>query len=788
MNKSILYLLSALLVAPAALWAVRTEKWENDSFAEFCEGEAHGVIITSDGYLRIGPEARKLVPLPVEVVWAVAPSKTVKGESSPFPLYVAAGNEGQVFKVEADGKVTEFFKAAELQVQALAVDAAGNLYAGSVPDGKIYRIDPSGKSSVFFEPKEKYIWAFAFDADENLFAATGEKGKLFKVKRSGSGAIFYDSDETHLRSLLFDREGRLWAGSDGNGLVYRFDSVKGATGTPFVAYDSDHREVKALVAASDGSIFVGALGNGKSSAASSSVSKASAAKSASAAMSLTGTKTADDSAKTAASAPAPEKGKKSKNKPTAEEIAVTNASVSILSIEIPAADEFSTTEPSGPKVDQSEVVRISPDGSVEKWWVGSDELYSLIIPEPGKVWVGTGSKGRLFELTAPRRFSVLGQIEAKTVTALLPNGSGKWLAASSNSGAFWTLTAAPGRKGEYESRVFDARTSSAWGAVQCTQVPGEGRLTIATRSGNTSKPDKVWGDWTALDEKGRIRSPTARYLQYRVTLEWPGRAEQRPLLVDRVGLFYQPYNLPPQVTRINILAPNMEIVKMPRPEMPATMIPPPSVAAPGKNSSAGGGGDDAMMAMLRAPMMQQVRHLGWRSATWQSSDPNSDKLRYDVFYRPGGSDAWKPLKQNFEDQFISWDAATWPDGDYYLKIVASDLPSNPDKEARTGELTSDLFTVDNTAPTIQADASASAIQKGGITFTITDTTSIVDEAEVAVDGGEWRPILPVGGLFDSKSNPFVVPVDKLAPGDHYIVIRASDSANNVATQTVRFKK
>ena len=215
MNKLFSVLLFLILI-PSALQAVRTEKWSSDSFAEFAEGEAHGVAITSDGLLKVGPETKKLASLPVEIVWAVVRDSRSGGAGAKNLIYVAAGNEGQVFKVGNDGKPIEFFKAKELQVSALAVDSSGHLYASSMPDGKVYRIEPNGASSIFFDPKEKYIWALQFDGEGNLFVATGNQGKLYKVDRSGKGTLFYDSDETHLRSLLLDGKQRLWVGSDGN--------------------------------------------------------------------------------------------------------------------------------------------------------------------------------------------------------------------------------------------------------------------------------------------------------------------------------------------------------------------------------------------------------------------------------------------------------------------------------------------------------------------------------------------------------------------------------------------
>lgn len=743
-------LLVLLLAFPvSAIFAVQTEKFVNDTYADFAEGEARGVAINTDGFLKLGPSMNKWCSLSPSVIWAVI-------RDSKGILYVAAGNEGQVFKIGPDGKAAEFFKAAELQVQSLALDSAGDLFAGSAPDGKVYRIDSKGKSSLFFDPKEKYIWAMQFDPRGNLFVATGDKGKLYKITASGKGRVYYDSDETHLRTLLFDGRNRLWAGSEGTGLVYRFDHPDGASSTPFVAYDSSFREIKALVAGPDDSLFVAAMGDGKSAPTSISAGPKLT-------LAVTGATTA------AAAIHAAVGG--AEGEPKVEEVSFDTAGGS----EKPGAGE---------------ILRILASGAIEKWWSDSEDVYSLGMTAPGRIWAGTGKHGRLLEITGPKQFSVLGQLEAETITCLIPSPGEGWLAASSNGGALWKITRTPGRKGTYESKTLDSRGSSRWGVLDVRRQSATGKVGVETRCGNTAKPDKVWSDWIPLDKERRVQSPVARYVQYRLTLETdPGAAADEPA-VDGVTFFYQPGNQPPRITRVSVLPPNFEIVKPPRMELPPMQINPGYGGASPRSakSAAPANPDDAMPALARAPNLQPVKKLGWRSVLWQANDPNNDELRYAVHHRQAGSPDWKLLREDLSDPFFAWDAARWPDGDYYLKIIASDHSNNAKGQARTDEMTSELFTIDNTAPTIEIDAAADAIRKGALTVAIRDTTSIVDEAQYSVDGEEWRPLLPEGEIYDTKSNRFRVPLGNLGAGEHHVVIRASDSANNVATQSARFRK
>ncbi|MDD2710146.1 MAG: hypothetical protein PHV34_19355 [Verrucomicrobiae bacterium] len=743
--KKIIAMFFVLAALPSA-WAVRTEKWRHDSQGDFSEGEAHGVGITSDGFLCPGPEIKKDVSLPAEVIWAVAAPR----DGGRAPLYVAAGNEGQVFKVAAD-KAVEFFKAKEIQVHALAVDGEGNLFAGSSPDGKVHRIAPDGASSVFFEPKEKYIWALAWDeAGKCLYVATGDKGKLYKLDRDGRGGIFYDSDEPHLRCLLLDERKRLWVGSDGGGQVFRFDSLEGNAGKPFVVYDSDYREVKSLAMAPDGGLFAACIGDGRSSGGAGSV--------------ISSLKNLVSSIKAPGGVSGVREIKDGENGPKVEDVS------------------FKPVDDGKPGM--GEVVRIGEDGVAEKWWSGNEDVYSLMALEANKVWLGTGRKGRLIEVAGPRIFSVLGNLEAKAVNALWQNKEGLQ-AATSNGGAVWLISNKPARKGTYESKVLDARTPAAWGKADWTMVSGEGKMVVSTRSGNTAKPDKVWNDWVAVDDKQKIRSQPARYLQYRLAFEIGG--EGRAAWLDRMVVFYQPRNLPPQLGRITIGQPNAEYYRMPKVEIPSGSSPMPNLVG-GSLPGVKGGGAGAVAMAMRPPGAQIGKHQGWRGATWQASDPNGDSIRYDVYYRWMGVAEWKTLKQDLDEPFVSWDAATWPDGQYFLKVVANDRLSNPAGEERVTEMVGDIFTIDHTPPSIQADVSPQVLRKGILTLTVSDTVSVVKDVQVSVDGSPWRVLLPVGNLYDSLNSVFHLPVDALEAGEHYVNVRAVDAAENAIAQTVRFKK
>jgi hypothetical protein len=92
--------------------------------------------------------------------------------------------------------------------------------------------------------------------------------------------------------------------------------------------------------------------------------------------------------------------------------------------------------------------------------------------------------------------------------------------------------------------------------------------------------------------------------------------------------------------------------------------------------------------------------------------------------------------------------------------------------------------VDNTAPRVD---NLSATREGDavrITGTTTDETSLIRAMEYAVDGGDWRTVLPADGLPDAGSEEIGFSTVTLLPGEHTIVVRVTDTALNSGTAKV----
>jgi hypothetical protein len=174
---------------------------------------------------------------------------------------------------------------------------------------------------------------------------------------------------------------------------------------------------------------------------------------------------------------------------------------------------------------------------------------------------------------------------------------------------------------------------------------------------------------------------------------------------------------------------------------------------------------------------------GYIGARWLASDPNGDSLIYKVEIRGEKETQWKLLKDKVAERYISWDSTAFPDGEYRLRVTASDSPSNPPAEALTAGLMSDLFIIDNTPPKITGLTASRNGAKLEIRWHAADALSNVTEAEYSLDGGEWTVAAPVTQLSDSPELDYLLALDAPA-GEHTIAVRVVDDYDNQATSKV----
>jgi outer membrane protein assembly factor BamB len=755
------------------LLAEHTRRWRQSTHDEFLKGTAHGVAVRSDGRLELAPKFTLLADADASYLWSVRVDP--KGT-----LYAAGGSPAKVFRFDSQGKPAVIFDSTDLSAQTIAFDSKGALYVGTSPDGKVYRVSASGEKSVFFDPKTKYIWDLAFSPDGTLYVGTGDKGQVFAVTPDGKAELFYSSDEAHIRVLAFDAMGNLIAGTEPSGRVLRIsrsssknsarDSKDSAAAKAegFVLYETSKREVTSMAVAADGTIYVSAIGE-----------------------------------------------KQRTGQAPTTIFSTPQGTTTITAGGVIASGQVQPQQPfiPFPPLLSSSIYRISADGAPEELWSSREEIvYALGLASDGRLLAGTGNSGALLAIDGHGVFAHLAKSGSAQITGIARNSAGKVFLCTANPGKVYSLGPEYEAEGTFESRSFDAQLFSQWGRLEWWSPPSAGeakssphsnalhadslhandpRVEFFVRSGNTEDPGREWSRWFGPYSKsgGAMEAPSARFVQWKVVIH-DGRPGDG---IDWVSLAYLPRNVSPVIDGIalqdpGVRAQNQGGMSSGQPVAVTLKMP------PSPNASS------AMLPQMNAPPHfepppQGTMQKGFQSVVWTAHDDNEDEMRYAVYFRGENEHEWKLLKDNLDQKFYSWDTTTMPDGAYYLKIFATDAPSNPPALALKTERESERFEVDNTQPVIEhLDAVVATTHNGTlppmqsvlVTFSARDAASSIERTHYSVDGGDWTLVAPTGRISDSLEQRYEISLSGLVKGEHTIAVRAYDRFDNVGSAKTTF--
>jgi hypothetical protein len=728
-----------IALATCAAHAAGARFWQVSTQADFLGGEVENLSIDMHGRLLLGPRVTPSGDSTTPFLWRLVTAPD-------GAIYAGSGNDGQVFRFAPDGTRSQFFDAPELEVHALAPAPKGGLFVGTSPDGKIYRVDAKGESSVYFDPEDKYIWSLAVDPSGVLYAATGEKGLIYRITAEGKGEVLYKTRATHALNLLFDRNGDLLAGTEAPGKVFRIKK----DGTGFLLLDTGLQEISALRVDPKGIVYAAAL-SGK---------------------------------------PAEPRGRESDQpvpEPRPQPIPTVSTEItSIAIVDVSGASSLSgASQPPSrdtQKTPRGAVFRIMPDGDWDTIWSLSDDSPYDVLPESGgTLLVGTGNKGKIYRLAGePAKATLVARADAQQVTSLLRDAKGDVWFATSNPGKMFRLASGQATEGTYESDIRDAETVATWGAISWRgSAPPGTSVKLYTRSGNTNVPDDTWSAWSdayTRPEGEQVTSPKARYLQWKTELS--GTTSASPV-VTSVTVAYLQRNLRPEISSITVHPPGV-VFQRPFSTGDAELAGFDGSLSDRRASQSSQVSAATAVSSGAPPLGRRTYQKGLQTIIWKADDENDDDLQYDVLYRREGETTWKPLKRNLTDPIFVWDTSSVPNGTYFVKIVASDAPSNPPGTALSGERESRAFDIDNSPPTI----AVTGVRRDGprtiVTFTVTDDQSAVQRVEYSLDADRWRTIHPKDGIADSRVEQFELAIDGDTT-DKAVILRAMDAMSNVAT-------
>jgi hypothetical protein len=653
--------------------------------------------------------------------------------------YARAEARGAVLRADATvemGPAVSTFSDDSLKVAWAILPLADGSVAIAGDHGRIDRWTAQGGVRPWVRLGGGQVLSLARDGD-GLLAGTGPTGLVYRIGARGDTTLLARTGERYVWALAASKGG-IWAATGTRGRLLRIER-----GTARIVFDSGESNLLCLVPDGAEGVWAGGDSQGR-------VYHTTAAGV---------TRTAFDAAEDEVRALA-----------RAGDGAIWAAALSGSGTSNDDSSDDgdkplpARTAPSGTR---SVLYRIVPDSATVAWWTASQPLVYALAATPDGMVAATGNRAGLYRVERIGAASQLLAPPQGQVTALASGRDGALWAATANPVALLRLGPGRANEGEIVSSLLDCRRFAHFGhALARTR----GRVELMTRSGNCDPADSTWSDWEPLeaaDGGGRVRSPGARYLQWKATL---GSADAR---LDGVEIAWREQNLAPRVDEITIAPQGLNFRDgelLPRSESVTQTL----------------SGGQKVEYSVSLPSTKAIRELpvwarGLRTLQWRAVDVNGDPLRYRVELRNEAGGDWVEIGKDLEASVFSWNTSTIPDGRYRLRVTASDAPGNAVNEERTAAAVSEAFHVDNTSPSVTALTGAGARIEGAAE----DSASPLWRLEVSVDDGDWRTLAPEGGLADQRRLRFNVTLPGLKPGEHLVSVRAVDLAGNAATRAVR---
>jgi len=578
---------------------------------------------------------------------------------------------------------------------------------------------------------ESYVWALTPGSHGELYLAAGSPAAVYKVTGRLTATRLAVLPAANALDVVMNDDGTLLVATQGPGLIYRIDPD--APEIPRVLYEPAQEEVRQFARGPEGDWYALAMTR----------------------------KSESDAQNT--------------NDQTVD-VEMMNGSLG-----------GSTTNGEQTPPELVGIYRIDSEGLVRQVWGGNATLLAM-VHHPHWGWLAAGVQEKeqpeaaLFVLEPPIQSRPVATWDAGDILDLI-------VLAAKGQEALVVCQAHPGRIVKLEDRPTSLATAISepidgglpihWGRLHWQgQVPPDGRFRWSVRGGARSVPDETWTEWSDswTDQDHSIPLAPSRFLQWRVQMEG-ARAGAYIAQVTVSG--FEP-NSPPQILQFQLeRAGEIYLGGLLSREENVTETFPSGLRAEYSISSR----NDRRAGIYRAAPVRSLRTF-----TWLVFDPNEDRLEFRLAYQRLGDETWRPVGPAGSEFLRSWDTATVPDGDYVVRLVASDRPDNPASQALSSQQLSPPFTVDNTPPEVEKFKATRTEQGFTISLQVRDRTSALAEAWLELPDGTRERLDPVDSICDSHTEKFDAQfsfpqVDQLAPPEPWRVrVEIADRLGNVVSQ------
>jgi len=224
--------------------------WLQHTASDFSSGCLDGTVVLESGQVSLAASPETVLSFcpPALYAWCAVPD----GSGG---LFVGTGPEGVVYRVTADGKATEYYRADDAQVFSLASAPDGALAVGTGPKGLVCIVGPDGKAKAKVGTGQAYVWDI-LPSGSDLVLATGPNGRILSLAPDGKLTELGDLRDEHALCVTQAADGAFYVGTDKNNL-YRLT----VDGFPRPVGSSPLGPIHDVTIGPDGNVYFASVGN-----------------------------------------------------------------------------------------------------------------------------------------------------------------------------------------------------------------------------------------------------------------------------------------------------------------------------------------------------------------------------------------------------------------------------------------------------------------------------------------------------------------------------------------------
>lgn len=618
--------------------------------------------------------------------------------------------------IEKDGAIDGKF------IWKIYPSADGSMYAAISGNGaELYKRN-AGESdfNLFVKSTNESAFTSVISDDlGNIYAATGPYARIIKYDNAGNEIWSKNVDDTYIWDMKFDNNGNLYAAAGGNNA--RVLKITSAGNITEILKTDEQHAMSLYFDSKNNKLYVGTAGRGLVLAIDLATN-----------LENPSSKTLYDTAQN-------------------EVYAITMDNIGNLYfgtatrepsyLILPSIIDGGKSADDSAKEFRNSLYKADTNGTVQRlFFLNQTLVFALSSDNDNNIYFITGDNADIYKINGnDGLLSYIGGLDNKILSTFSATKDGLYFAVS-KTGEIYKMQNNNLSEGSFVSDTLDLRLLSKLGSLNAmTTVPEGSDISFEVRTGNVARVDNTWSDFVPIAEDGKINVPDGRFMQFRVKMK-TSNSESVPVL-SSMDFTYIENNLPPDVlnggltTHYKQQNDSNETTKSPQLEENETMI------------------------------------------YWKGSDPNGDKLIYDLEYRLKGEKNYRKLANNLENSYFRFKSYLMPSGIYDFKITASDRHDNPIDLSKTKTLEVLNIKYDNDPPEIFDFAVNTEGNARKITFRVEDKLSFLKTVRYSAITEEWHYIIPDDKVLDSMSENFTILIEDENTGS--ITIEVLDTEGNI---------